>query len=168
MGSILVAIMCAFSREVYQEEDILSTIQTEHDQRKEPHKIQKLSVEVDDILKKSLAGIENENDYTKDDDNMDLFSLIEEGFSGSDSSQGTLDSFPEERENTHPVAKRLSLVENGSFDTDKDCVESSRIFSPGFSDRLLSSGVSHATARNINKLYHSNRTYRKCISSQLR
>ena len=160
-------------REVYQQEIIFSSIQTEQGQRKSPQNTQELSEKVEDILTEALDDIEDKQD-------MDLFYLIEEVFSETDSYQGT--------ENTTPNAEILKTCnvdntvpsdeDNGNasfyndnneqFHQDYPPTPRREIFSPWFIDPLLSSDIpSLATRDNIN-IIHSNKKSNQTKSSQLR
>ena len=119
-----------------------------------------MSEKVDDILKEALDVIEDKQDYLHFAEDIDLFSLIEDGLSKTDSCQGTVINgcFPSEFEATYNIGNATSLDqddnisfycdENESFQKDsQDCMKKSQICSPGFSDPLLSSAVPPLAAR---------------------
>ena len=78
-------------REVYEEENILGSIQImDQAGEKDTKNTQLLSEKVDDILKEALDAIEDKQDYLHFAEDIDLFSLIEDGLSETDSCQGTV------------------------------------------------------------------------------
>ena len=99
---------------------------------------------IDDILVTALEGNDDIEESQLDED-MDLFSLIEEGLNETDSSQ--VSSFNREKEILLSDNDNLAICQddrhrslffkcNSSYNDDP---KNSRIFSPVFSDPLLSS-----------------------------
>ena len=153
-------------REVYQQEIMLSSIQMEQVQKKVPQITQKLPEKVEDILKEALDVIEDKQNCSQFVKEMDLFSLIEEGFSETNSLQGAenncLNTEIEEKGAVENIVSIDQDDDNGmfyeddneQFHQDSGCTAGRQIFSPWFSDPLLSSHITHtATMDHIYKQY---------------
>ena len=159
-------------REVYQQEIIFSSIQTEQGQRKSPQNTQELSEKVEDILTEALDDIEDKQD-------MDLFYLIEEGFSETGSYQGTENNCLNAEilktcnvDNTVPIDEDNGNAsfynDNEKFHQDYPPTPRMKIFSPWFSDPLLSSDIPSLATRDNIKIIHSNNKSNQTKDSHLR
>ena len=130
---------------VFQEGEILSTIQGQIGKKKKPSKTKTAPEQVDNILETALEGIED----LEENSHLDLFSLIQEGLYETDSSQES--SFTIEKEfmlsdddnlfiGQEYQERSLISQSNSSYSDDsQDDLENNKIFSSVFSDPLLSS-----------------------------
>lgn len=155
--------------QVFHEGEILSTIQGQIGKKMDPNKGKPVPDMIDDILVTTLEGNDDIEESQMDED-MDLFSLIEEGLNDTDSSQES--SFNREKEimlsdddnffiGQDDPDRSFFFKSNSSYNVDP---ENNRIFSPVFSDPLLSSQPS---VIRKSKLENQNRKSPKKILRQL-
>ena len=154
-------------REVYQKEVMFSISQMQQGQRKGPQNTEKLD------------AIEDKQDCSQFVEDMDLFSLIEEGLSETDRYQGPENTTPNGEilktcnvDNTVPIDEDNGNAsfynDNKQFHQDYPPTPRMKIFSPWFSDPLLSSDIPPLATRDNIKIINSYKKSNQTKDSHLR